>query len=800
MKEDRADLSKRLRTGLFCLITVIILIRFFIDFKNTPEFSFEYLGKGPRDKTGELTSGTVFTQEIPYEYGCLGLSFMLSNSGHEISGNVMVRAVGETSGFVYVDQAVDEADYRGSEYVDLYFPKELPAEDETIMVTFTSTCTAGGAPILLTTHEDSIPGHSFIVDGEEMQTDLMARNIIHRRSYAVTQIINILKAALKIAAVYFLCFGKFWSSPSFAENLRKFGNFSVSAPGIILYALAVGILWIRFVDPGPYSAEVCTVRFGLVFVSTAAVLHFRLISRLTGAVKRNRKELLKKAALFVFAAAAGIVLTFLLRRAGILSGFSRGKTVIILFCLISLLVFFAGYLFNRISIDLMIMVTVFLVGSVYAVSFPVTTKVSWDDHIHYGRVLDLSLIDKSRISAADQTVLDHTYKGGAPGLLENGNSGEFTREINQLYESGNMVPFESDNMSVRLILPYLPLMIGLSVSRVFGLPYSFVFILGRWFGVLFYSFLVYLSVKQLRSGKMIVMVLSLCPIVLLQSSSYTYDTWIIGLSTLAFARFIGIMQDENRRFTPTDIAGICVLFIMGFSAKQVYCPLILSLLPVRREKLDERFPKALYYAVILFSFVLLAASFMVPFLTAAADSVKMGDIRGGSDIDSGKQLSFILGEPLAYAKILLGALKHYWSVHFLAVGLGFLGWLGPSGHELPSFILLLVIVVLDKSRADVYVTNAIRRIWTLLLAFGTSAVIGTSMYLSFTPVRAGTIEGFQMRYVLPILIFVGYYISDYRLVRPIRKIISDKLLFSAAEIGMVSFSMYAIYVCCLSFY
>ena len=57
-----------------------------------------------------------------------------------------------------------------------------------------------------------------------------------------------------------------------------------------------------------------------------------------------------------------------------------------------------------------------------------------------------------------------------------------------------------------------------------------------------------------------------------------------------------------------------------------------------------------------------------------------------------------------------------------------------------------------------------------------------------------------MRYVLPILIFVGYYISDYRLVRPIRKIISDKLLFSAAEIGMVSFSMYAIYVCCLSFY
>lgn len=793
-------ISKKIRFAFFCVITGIILVGFVNDFHHTSKFSFEYLGKGPRDKTEEIVSGVTVTQEIPYTAGCMGISFMISNSGREISGDVMVRATGKTSGFIYVDQIVSEEDYRYSEYVDFYFPKDLPSEDETIVVNFTSDCESGIAPMLLTTHEDSIPAHSLFFDGEEMQMDLMARKIVHRKSYAATMVVNTLKMVLSILAVYLLLLGSIWESPAFINWLRKISDFSKSAPGIIIYTLIAALIWIRFEDLGPYPAEVCAVRFVLISILTALILQFNLIHRLINAIKCNKRQSLKTAASVIIAVIISFGLTLMLKRVGILSGFSRGKTIIILFCLVSLFVVFTGYLFNRISANIMITLTVFLMGSVYAISYPVATKVSWDDYIHYKRILEFSLMDKSRLSAADLTIINKTFENGAPGLLENGKSGEFTREMNQLYGTKEMVSNQGGKMSIGLMLPYLPQMIGLSISRAFGFPFSVIFILGKWFGVLFYSCLIFLAVKQLRSGKIIIMAISLCPLMVFQSSNYTYDTWVTGLSILAFARFIGIMQDRNRKIKIFDILGICLLFIMGFSAKQVYCPLLLSLLFVKRDKLDKNFSMILYYAIVVFSFVFLAASFIVPFLTANADSVRMGDIRGGSDVDSGKQLAFIFSEPLEYTKILLRSLWQYWSVGNLSVGLAYLGWLGPADHQLPVFFFMLIIVLLDKSQEDVYIATALRRGWTLLLAFGTSAIIGTSMYLSFTPVRSGSIAGFQDRYVVPILFFVGYFISDYRLVRPIRKYISEKTLLSLCSLVLVSYSTYAIYLRCLCLY
>lgn len=797
---ENSMIKKKNRICIFAIIATILLVLTYRDIRNTSKYSYIYLGKGARDKTPELSDGTVITQEIPYTAGSRGISFQFSTNGHKVTGDVSILAVGESSGFVYIDRTISGSEFRNNEFVDFFFPKESPSEDERILVSFSSTSEPTNGLALMTTHDDPIRNHVLSVNGEEMDIDLMARRIISRKTYMVTQIINFGRLILRLAVAYVLLLSALWEKQDFLAFLGKLRKSASGIPGIVIFSGLITHYWGCFVDAGVYPAETAVVRFWIVFILFALLFRYGLINKLIEKVKTNHKSLLKGLILIMGIGMLSVLAVFVARRMGMLILFSRWKSAMLFFGVFFLIAAFYAYLKNKIAVDTMITLTILIMGSVYAVSYPITTGVTLDDHTHYNRTVHLFLFDKSEVSKADYLVIANAPNGGAPGMLNNKNFAEFTNELEQAYRSKTKVHLYNSIASLCFILSYFPAALGLVISRAFSLPFAFVFIIGRWMNALFYAILAYFTVKQLKSGKLIAFVIYMFPVTLFQISNYTYDGWVIGLPMLAFARFIGIMQDEDKKITMTDLAVICVLFILGISIKQVYCPLILSLLFVNKEKLERRIPPIAYYSAVILSCLWLAYTFVVPFLTANADGVYIGDVRGGSDVNGGSQFSFILSEPLAYARILLRSLKHYWSVRGLAGCMGSLGWIGYADYRIPVFLFVLIIVILDKSESDIYVTSMVRRIWTLLLAFGTSALIGTSMYLAYTPVRSESISGFQSRYILPILIFSGYYISDFRLIRFLRKYISDKLLFCVTEIVMASYAGYAIYLCCLSKY
>lgn len=90
--------------------------------RDVPKYTYIYLGRGSRDMTKELSEGVVITQKVPYYTGDWGLSFIFTNFGHRVFGDLTVRAVGQDSGFVYIDRTVSGKEIRNNEYIDFLFP------------------------------------------------------------------------------------------------------------------------------------------------------------------------------------------------------------------------------------------------------------------------------------------------------------------------------------------------------------------------------------------------------------------------------------------------------------------------------------------------------------------------------------------------------------------------------------------------------------------------------------------------------------------------------------------------------
>ena len=90
-------------------------------------------------------------------------------------------------------------------------------------------------------------------------------------------------------------------------------------------------------------------------------------------------------------------------------------------------------------------------------------------------------------------------------------------------------------------------------------------------------------------------------------------------------------------------------FVLGCLPKAVYAPLILSGLFLGKDKFYSKRDEYVFKGSIIIAFLALMASFVLPALNPSND---MSDSRG-SKTDSGQQMKYILGQPIAYAIVWL---------------------------------------------------------------------------------------------------------------------------------------------------
>ena len=183
------------------------------------------------------------------------------------------------------------------------------------------------------------------------------------------------------------------------------------------------------------------------------------------------------------------------------------------------------------------------------------------------------------------------------------------------------------------------------------------------------------------------MVIGMMPELIFQGTVYTYDIWVVAFLVLGSSILIREHVNKTEKFEYKWRILMIACFVLGCLPKAVYAPLILSGLFLGKDKFYSKRDEYIFKGGIIIAFLALMASFVLPALNPSND---MSDSRG-SKTDSGQQMKYILGQPIAYAIVWLkNVLKNFPGIHHGEVQLlQFLAILG--GGSLSTCCAALVV-------------------------------------------------------------------------------------------------------------
>ena len=442
-----------------------------------------------------------------------------------------------------------------------------------------------------------------------------------------------------------------------------------------------------------------------------------------------------------------------------------------------------------------------ILGALFIYCLPSEVFVSWDEAIHYFRAVSLSNCITGNVNAAEKWL--YTNNGLRPeNYRESVQLMQSQIAFQQLYDTGSIATVKSEYLNKIWTICYLPSALGLKIGKWLGLPYVHIFRLGEVGNMTLYIVLSYLSIKKVKSGKMIVAVISLMVTPMFLAARYSYDTWVTSFYLLGTAYFISIFQEEKQDSSKDRWIALLAFFVGSF-AKVIYFPIMGCLLLIPKDRFTSYKDCQQYRVTVIASMLMLAAGmilsiwlllviwvlswvFVYSIFSITAKMKKrtraitivlfggslivigyycavnilpgvlgIGDTRGG-DVNAGAQFLHILQHPIQYLKVLLRFLTNtylnYGASDGWAYNLGSLAYIGLSKWKFIPAILLLFVSITDKNQVDQWKEEKTVRVFMILGSLLTICMIATVLYIDFTPYLYGEILGCQARYMLPLFL------------------------------------------------
>lgn len=441
--------------------------------------------------------------------------------------------------------------------------------------------------------------------------------------------------------------------------------------------------------------------------------------------------------------------------------------------------------------EVVFVVLALIVGIYSIVVTPTRVGISWDDEIHYARTLEISNYLNGIMYEADVKNIEEYAENiyAAKGFDRESNE-MYDRELNVLYESKEYRQHVFTRNGLWSVT-YLPGAIGIVLGRGLMLPYTAVFCMGRMFNLLVYVALFYLAIKKVEFGKILLAAIGLIPTLVFMASSYSYDAWVVGFIALGFSYFLTALYEE-KKLKYKEILVMAGAILIGCLPKAIYFPVLFPFLFMPRDKFKDSRQKKIYYASVIGTGLILVMSFMLPMLIGGAGT---GDVRGGAGVNSTEQIKFILNNPLTYAKILLKFELGYTGIANAGPMLQKFAYVGIGYFSTIVSLVLFVLAFLDgegerKSYMHVRIACLIGNTAAIVLS-------ATAMYISFTAVGLGTIEGVQGRYLLPTVYPALYAIGIGHVTHKI-----DKKVLTCIPLAIIalSFILNMAFFCGMKYY
>lgn len=396
--------------------------------------------------------------------------------------------------------------------------------------------------------------------------------------------------------------------------------------------------------------------------------------------------------------------------------------------------------------------------------------ICWDLDSHSKFVFEQAYIGNGYITAADETIF---YNKGFEHTLES--AANNMANIESVNKAGDIaVGIYADNKN---LISHIPSGVAFAVSRFLGCAYVTATIFGRMANLAVYVLLSYIAMKKLKSGKMILATIAFFPTSIYIATNYSYDFWVTAFIFVGVAYFMSELQQPLKPISAYDTFLMCGAFILACIPKQIYMPIMI--LPFfMYKKWKDISAKKRYYLICIAMFIFM---FVLLIIRSQKSITGGGDMRGGSGVNSMKQLEFILSKPLNYTKILLMFLKDYLSipgmkkyiVNFAYMGYGSGAWI---------FIAMLMFTTLtDKCANDRFKKLNTVRIISILLFFALVCLVATSLYIAFTEVGNEKIVGCQPRYIIPLLLPLLVIVASPGIRLKVKKEVYNTVLLSAAS-------------------
>lgn len=307
------------------------------------------------------------------------------------------------------------------------------------------------------------------------------------------------------------------------------------------------------------------------------------------------------------------------------------------------------------------------------------------------------------------------------------------------------VPFSVCGASpVGYITQALGLKIGISASA----PPLVAFYMGRLLTLIVAIALIYFAIRVAPFGKIIFLFVGLLPMAVQQIASFSYDALHIGL-VLFFIAYLLRLTASPEKISQREMSWLFILSLLAFNAKQGYflLALLVFVLP------GVKFPSVKKYWIYTIGFVILnIAVFLFSRMLFSEVSAF------GKGIDPNAQLWGVLKNPVGFIYIVFHSLYKgfffYFETFFLKPG-----WINTGLPDLLYMFMAVGMVLILRSKDEIVSLNMRQRLILLGVFFAQFFLVFLSMYLVWTKVGSGRIDGVQGRYFLaiaPLLIFSFY--------------------------------------------
>lgn len=321
---------------------------------------------------------------------------------------------------------------------------------------------------------------------------------------------------------------------------------------------------------------------------------------------------------------------------------------------------------------------------------------------------------------------------------------------------------------------YLAPALGITIGRLLGMNCMILAFLGRLVNLLFYAGMVYWSVKVLPFGKMVLFGVSVLPMALHLASSYSYDTFLMGMCFF-FGSYCLHLAYAKPEVSWKDCLLLAVLAAAFGPCKMVYAVMMgfALLIPVKKFKGWKRW--AVSAAAVLAAF---AAAMLLVNRSTITNYAVSTDTYVEWAAEPAYSFSWILHNPIGFVRVMYDSLVHLGDEWTLQLFGSMMGNLDPV-LSVPFAVIIgmascLVILSLRNAGEALYLKGW-QKAWICFLAVGCLLGLMGAMLIAWTPLSSPVVEGVQGRYLLPVMPFVLMCLKSDRIVRTAGR--DEKLLY-----------------------